>query len=80
MANTMQDLILDLHSDPELKLRFMADPAAVMKERGVAVPDGIDLLAVEDTETVRHIVLPYPAPGTVASLEEIEQRASKKLI
>lgn len=80
MANVMQDLFLDVYSDPELKKRFMTGPAAVMKERGVAVPEGISLRAVEDTEKVRHIVIPYPAPGKVATLEEIEQRASKIII
>ncbi len=80
MEKMMEDLVFDLYSDPELKKRFMADPAAVMKERGVKVPDGVSLRAVEDTETVRHIVLPYPAPSTAASLQEIEQRASKIII
>jgi hypothetical protein len=76
----MEDLILDLYSDPELKQRFMADPAAVMKERGVAVSEGVALRAVEDTADLRHIVLPYIAPGTTPTLEEIEQRASKIIL
>jgi hypothetical protein len=80
MVEMMQDLILDLYSDPALKERFMADPASVMKEHGVVVPEGVDLCAVEDTAEIRHIVLPYIAPGAAPKLEEIEQRASKIII
>ncbi|MEI6530953.1 MAG: nitrile hydratase subunit alpha [bacterium] len=77
MTDMMEDLVFDLYSNPELKQRFMGDPAGVMKERGVVVPDDVSLRVVEDTETVRHIVLPYPDPGEVAKVEEIEQRVSK---
>jgi len=77
MTDMMEDLVFDLYSNPELKQRFMADPAGVMKDRGVVVPDDVSLRVVEDTETVRHIVLPYPDPGAVAKVEEIEQRVSK---
>jgi hypothetical protein len=73
-------LILDLYSDPELKKRFLADPAVVMKERGVTVPEEVILKAVEDSPTVRHIILPYLKPGEKSSMEEIEQRASKIII
>jgi len=77
MSKLMEDLVFDLYGDPQLKRRFIADPAAVMKERGVTAPEGVNLRAVEDSESIRHIVLPYIAPSEVPSLEEVERRVSK---
>jgi len=44
--------------DEAFRKQLIAEPAAVLKAAGVAVPDGITLKVVADTETERHIVLP----------------------
>ena len=62
MAVTMKEIIVELYEDPELMGRFQQDPTAVLKEKGVEVPEGLTLKVLADTEMVRHIVLPYLGP------------------
>jgi hypothetical protein len=76
-----EELILELNSDPDLKKRFLENPAAMLKERGLEIQPEVTLRVMEDTPDVRHIVIPYIAPpGTSTTLEEIEQRASKIIL
>jgi hypothetical protein len=63
--------------DPELMGRFQNDPKSVLKEKGVALPEGVTLNVLVDTEKVKHIVLPYLGAEKIASAEEIDQRLSK---
>ncbi|MEI6310402.1 MAG: NHLP leader peptide family natural product precursor [bacterium] len=76
----MDDLIMSLNSDPELKRRFLAEPAAVLVERGIPLPAGVSLKVLEDRDDLRHIVLPFAKPWGQANLEDLEQRASKIII
>lgn len=80
MATECDNLILDLASDDELKRRFIREPAVVLRERGIATPDGVELRVVEDTATLRHIVLPHLEAGAVHTVEEVEQRHSKTIL
>ena len=60
MQNPLFDeLLLDVYRDVELKRRFLNNPARVLRERGVEVPDGVELRVLEDSPTVRHIVIPH---------------------
>jgi len=54
----MGKVIAKAMQDEAFKKQLIAEPAAVLKAAGVAVPDGITLKVVADTETERHIVLP----------------------
>jgi len=81
MQNPLFDeLLLDVYSDMELKQRFLDDPASVLRQRGVEVPDGVELRVLEDSPTVRHIVLPHFHDGTPAPTEELASRKSKIVI
>ena len=44
--------------EPAYKQRLMADPAAVLREEGLAVPAGQQVRLVENTDQVLHLVLP----------------------
>lgn len=44
--------------DEGFKQRLIADPTAVLAVEGIALPGGISVRVVEDTESVRHLVLP----------------------
>jgi hypothetical protein len=46
-----------LNDDGE-RQKFMSDPRGYLKQAGVAVPDGVDVNVVEDTPSVKNIVLP----------------------
>ena len=66
-------LVARAWSDESLKERLLAEPAAVLEEHGIDVPPGIELMVVEDTDEVCHLVLP---PGPSGDLLEEELTSS----
>ncbi len=77
MNEEYKKLIIDLFADADLMARLKADPKAVLKERGIQVPDDVEIKVVQDTEKVRHLVIPYLGEDTPSSSEELEQRVTK---
>lgn len=51
-------LIAKAWADADFKARLQSSPAAVLREAGIEVPEGVDIKVVEDTDTVKHLVLP----------------------
>ena len=80
MEPTLADFFLELAGDPELKRKFVANPREVLTERGVSVPEGVHLKVLEDTESVRHIVVPYLRVTEKHTPEELEKRLSKIIL
>ena len=58
--NALAQLFADCWKDDALKARFMSDPKAVFKERGMPVPENIDVKVVENADNCVHITLPAP--------------------
>lgn len=56
--NRLARLFAACWKDEALKVRFMSDPKAVLKEHGLDVPDGIDVNVVENTDDCVHITIP----------------------
>ncbi|MEK7817189.1 MAG: NHLP leader peptide family RiPP precursor, partial [Actinomycetota bacterium] len=54
----MNQLIAKCWSDEGFKQKLLADPAATLKAEGVALPAGLTLKAVENTDKVFHLVIP----------------------
>ena len=55
--------------DPEFRERLVASPASAIEEAtGVSVPDGVEIVVVENTSRRFHIVLP---PNDI-SIEDID--------
>lgn len=73
----LTQLIIELYADSELKARFLKDSASVLKEKGFDVPGDTEIRAVEDTRTLKHVVLPYLEPDENLTPEELEARLSK---
>ena len=62
--------------DEALKARFIADPKAVLAEFDVAIPDGIDVNVVENSDNCVHITLPAaPEMHMELSDEELSNAA-----
>ena len=82
MSQTDQDKATAAHGkiiarawrDPAFKAKLMADPHATLKEAGVAVPEGVTVKVVENTDTHHHLVLP-PKPTGELSDAELEKVA-----
>ena len=60
-------------SDAAFKQRLHADPSAVLKAEGVAVPQGVELCLVENTDKVVYLTL--PAKPAELSDEQLDQVA-----
>ena len=73
----MSELIMDLYANPELKQNFLNNPKSVLKEKGFSIPGDTEIKTVEDTKTVKHIVLPYLEPSEKLTPEELETRLTK---
>jgi hypothetical protein len=69
--NAFTNLFAACWKDDALKARFMADPKAVLAERGIEMPDGMDVTVVENSDNTVHITLPM-APDGHAELSDEE--------
>jgi len=67
-----QLLVADTWDDEELKKRLLDNPAAVLKERGIDVPEGLEIKVHADSESVEHLVLPEGPVEDEGELEEEE--------
>ena len=67
--NTMGKVIAKALHNVAFRQRLMADPADVLKDENIEVPDGITLKIVGDTESLRHLVLPALGEGKLSDDE-----------
>ena len=81
MANTGRDnaeaygkVVARAWRDPAFKAKLIADPQAVLREAGMAVPAGATVKVVENTGTHLHFVLP-PKPVGQLSDEALDEVA-----
>jgi len=68
-SRAWSQIVATAWADPDFKARLMADPHTVLAEHGIEVPPGIELVLIEDTETVKHITLPASPAGELADEE-----------
>ena len=74
--NALTDLFAACWKDDALKARFMADPKAVLAERGIEMPEGMDVTVVENSDNTAHITLPMAPEGhEEMSMEELSNVA-----
>ena len=59
-CNKIGQIIVKSWADEGFKQRLLKDPAAVLKEEGLVIPQGLDLRVVENTDSVFYLVLPKP--------------------
>ena len=71
--NQLAELFAACWKDDALKARFMADPKAVLAERGIDMPDNIDVKVVENSDNTVHITMPQ-APAGDGELSDEELR------
>jgi hypothetical protein len=70
----LEKVVVKAWSDADFKARLLKDPAGVLKEHGIPVPESLTAKMVEDSDTVRHLILPAP-PGEELSVEELNKVA-----
>ena len=70
----MDQLIAKCWADDGFKQKLLADPAATLKAEGVALPAGLTVKALENTDSVFHLVI--PAKPTALSDEDLDKVAA----
>jgi hypothetical protein len=65
-AATYAKVIARAWREPAFKAKLIADPRATLKEAGVAVPAGVTVKVVENTDTHFHLVLPARPAGELS--------------
>jgi len=60
--------------DEDFKARLLADPATVLKENGIEIPEGMTVKVVEQKENEIHIPLPAKPAHLTVSVEELQER------
>ena len=68
--NAMAELFAACWKDDALKARFMADPKAVLAERGIKTPDGMDVNVVENNDNTVYITIPASPSSGMAVLDD----------
>ena len=53
-------------SDADFKAKLLSDPHNALAEYGIMVPAGTTMRVVEDTQEMRHLVLPPPPEGELS--------------
>jgi hypothetical protein len=71
----MQQVIAKAWADEEFKQMLLADPAAALKQEGIAVPEGVQVKVVENTDNVFHLVLPPKQASDELSDQQLESAA-----
>jgi hypothetical protein len=66
-------LVAEAWRDPAFKQRLLANPTAVFAERGIDVPDGVEIRVVENTDQATYFVLPRQPIAEELSDEQIGQ-------
>ncbi len=79
MENKPDDLMVDLLCDPALKREFVSNPKKVLREKGFKVEDNVEYKVVEDTASIRYIIIPYVKEGMLPENVTLEKRKSKFL-
>jgi hypothetical protein len=56
-------------ADEQLKSRLKADPAAVLREHGIEIPEGAELRVHENSSDVINLVIPTKPPREIADIQ-----------
>lgn len=56
--------------DEDFKAELMANPAAVLKQEGIEIPEGVELKCVEATDAQQYLILPPKPEGNITMGEE----------
>ena len=70
----MGKIIAKAWADEAYKLRLIHNPADVLKEEGLPVPEGITVKVVENTPALFHVILPRN-PGGELTDEDLDATA-----
>ncbi len=68
-------IIAEAWQDSRLKSRLLSDPKAVLREKGIEVPDDVRVVAHENTPSEFHFIIPERPDLRITDLEAADRRA-----
>jgi len=74
-SKMMGELISRAWSDEAFKARLLSNTMATLKESSIAVPEGVTVKAVENTDKVFHLVIPPKPEPRELSDEDLDKVA-----
>ena len=80
MQDPLMDVLQRATTDPDFREALKANPAKILAEAGIQVPEGIDYEVIENTPDKFHIVLPPLVEEDELSGEALEARATKSAL
>lgn len=80
-ADMIQVILTRAASDPALRAQLVAGGASALRALGVDVPEGVTVTFVQDSATVRHLVIPSGdgAELTDADLDKVAGGAGQQM-
>jgi nitrile hydratase alpha subunit len=66
-ATRINNVIAKASTDEDFKQRLLTNQAASLRDEGVEIPPGVEVRVLEDTDQVRHLVLPMKPSGEAAA-------------
>jgi hypothetical protein len=73
-----EQLLTRAWSDKPFKQALLSDTMKVLKENGIGAPDGITIKAFEDTDKLKHLVIPLPQTGELSDADLDRVAGGKK--
>ena len=73
--NTFGKVVAKAWQDEEFKQKLLSNPAEVLKDSGLNVPEGVEVRVVENDDKVVHFVLPQKPKGGELSDDELDAAA-----
>ena len=69
-GGTMAAFLVDCMEDQALRAQAVSDPVGTLAERGIALPEGMDVRMIANSDDTFHFVLP-PDPNAVLEDEAL---------
>jgi hypothetical protein len=67
-ADTWEQIVAKAWSDADFKQRLLTDPASVFADYGIEIPEGGTVKVIENTDSVKTMVIPAPPPSSVTEV------------
>jgi hypothetical protein len=70
-GSLLSAVVAKAQSDSEFKKSLLSDPAAALSAAGVAIPAGVTVKVVENTDNLVHLVLPVDSSLSETQLSAV---------
>jgi len=80
MESIQKKLLIEILSDQNLKKEFVNNPKKVLQDKGFEIDENAEFRVLEDTKSLKHLVIPFLNEADFENMEELEKRFSKIVV